>query len=97
MPAVYVPHPFHAVHRSQAGAGLCADESANHESGYSFESMREICEQAQGDVEINEDGNFLKESLDKLFGLVYTGFPTKAKAQAESESSSVASAQLNIV
>lgn len=66
--------------------GYAPMKAQTYESGYSFESLREICEQAQGDGEINEDGNFLKESLDKLFGLVYSGFPTKVEAPADSES-----------
>lgn len=66
--------------------GYAPMKAQTYESGYSFESLREICEQAQGDGEINEDGNFLKESLDKLFGLVYSGFPTKVEATADSES-----------
>ena len=66
--------------------GYAPMKAQTYESGYSFESLREICEQAQGDGEINEDGNFLKESLDKLFGLVYNGFPTHAEAPADSES-----------
>lgn len=66
--------------------GYAPMKAQTYESGYSFESLREICEQAQGDGEINEEGNFLKESLDKLFGLVYSGFPTKMEAPADSES-----------
>ena len=66
--------------------GYAPMKAQTYESGYSFESLREICEQAQGDGEINEEGNFLKESLDKLFGLVYSGFPTKVEAPADSES-----------
>lgn len=66
--------------------GYAPMKAQTYESGYSFESLREICEQAQGDGEINEDGNFLKESLDKLFGLVYSGFPTKVEASTDSES-----------
>ena len=66
--------------------GYAPMKAQTYESGYSFESLREICEQAQGDGGINEDGNFLKESLDKLFALVYSGFPTKAEAPADGES-----------
>lgn len=66
--------------------GYAPMKAQTYESGYSFESLREICEQAQGDGEINEDGNFLKESLDKLFNLVYTGFPTKVEVPADGES-----------
>ena len=61
-------------------------KAQTYESGYSFESLREICEQAEGDGEIDEDGTFLKESLDKLFGLVYSGFPTKTEAPEDQES-----------
>lgn len=42
--------------------------------GYSFESLREITDAAHGNAEINEDGNYIKESLDKLFRLVYDGY-----------------------
>lgn len=66
--------------------GYAPMKALAYESGYSFESLREICEQAEGDGEINEEGNFLKESLDKLFGLVYNGFPTKAEVPADAES-----------
>ena len=66
--------------------GYAPMKAQAYESGYSFESLREICEQAEGDGEIDEDGNFLKESLDKLFGLVYSGFPTKNEAPEDSES-----------
>ena len=59
--------------------GYAPMKAQTYESGYSFESLREICEQAQGDGEINEDGNFLKESLDKLFNLVYNGFPKSSE------------------
>ena len=66
--------------------GYAPMKAQTYESGYSFESLREICEQAEGDGEINEDGNFLKESLDKLFGLVYAGFPTKIEVPEDAES-----------
>ena len=66
--------------------GYAPMKAQAYESGYSFESLREICEQAEGDGEIDEDGNFLKESLDKLFGLVYNGFPTKFEAPEDPES-----------
>ena len=66
--------------------GYAPMKAQTYESGYSFESLREICEQAQGDGEINEDGNFLKESLDKLFSLVYNGFPTNVDAPKDAES-----------
>lgn len=66
--------------------GYAPMKAQAYESGYSFESLREICEQAEGDGEIDEDGNFLKESLDKLFGLVYSGFPTKTEAPEDQES-----------
>ena len=66
--------------------GYAPMKAQTYESGYSFESLREICEQAQGDGEINEDGNYLKESLDKLFGLVYNGFPTNMESPADEDS-----------
>ncbi len=66
--------------------GYAPMKAQTYESGYSFESLREICEQAEGDGEIDEDGNFLKESLDKLFSLVYNGFPTKAEIPEDAES-----------
>ncbi len=57
-----------------------------YESGYSFESLREICEQAEGDGEINEEGSFLKDSLDKLFSLVYSGFPVEREVPEDADS-----------
>ena len=66
--------------------GYAPMKAQAYESGYSFESLREICEQAEGDGEIDEDGNFLKESLDKLFGLVYSGFPTRTDVPEDLES-----------
>ena len=66
--------------------GYAPMKALAYESGYSFESLREICEQAEGDGEISEEGNFLKESLDKLFGLVYNGFPTKTAVPEDGES-----------
>jgi len=67
--------------------GYAPMKAQTYESGYSFESLREICEQAEGDGEIDEDGNFLKNSLDKLFSLVYTGFPTDTEvSQKDSDS-----------
>lgn len=61
--------------------GYAPMKAQTYESGYSFESLREICEQAEGDGEIDEDGNYLKESLDKLFTLVYNGFPNNAQCR----------------
>lgn len=66
--------------------GYAPMKAQTYESGYSFESLREICEQAVGDGEINEDGNFLKNSLDKLFSLIYNGFPTETAIAADDES-----------
>ena len=57
--------------------GYAPMKAQTYESGYSFESLREICEQAEGDGEIDEEGSFLKTSLDKLFSLVYNGFPAE--------------------
>ncbi len=66
--------------------GYAPMKAQTYESGYSFESLREICEQAEGDGEINEDGNFLKNSLDKLFTLIYNGFPTETAIAEDAES-----------
>lgn len=44
--------------------------------GYSFESLRDIADNARGDGEINPDGNYIKYSLDKLFSIIYNGYPT---------------------
>ena len=66
--------------------GYAPMKAQTYESGYSFESLREICEQAEGDGEIDEDGNYLKNSLDKLFSLVYTGFPNDQKVPTNEDS-----------
>ena len=65
--------------------GYAPMKAQTYESGYSFESLREICEQAEGDGEIDEDGDFLKTSLDKLFSLIYNGYPTKAVGLTDGE------------
>ena len=65
--------------------GYAPMKAQTYESGYSFESLREICEQAEGDGEIDEDGDFLKTSLDKLFSLIYNGYPTKAVGPTDGE------------
>ncbi len=65
--------------------GYAPMKAQAYESGYSFESLREICEQAEGDGEIDEDGDFLKTSLDKLFSLIYNGYPTKAVGPTDGE------------
>ncbi len=71
---------------SKPELGYAPMKVQTYESGYSFESLREICEMAEGEGDINEDGNYLKTSLDKLFGLVYTGFPTRTTVPSDSES-----------
>ena len=66
--------------------GYAPMKAQTYESGYSFESLREICEQAEGDGEIDEEGDFLKTSLDKLFGLVYNGFPVNSSVVVDADS-----------
>ena len=66
--------------------GYAPMKAQTYESGYSFESLREICEQAEGDGEIDEEGDFLKTSLDKLFGLVYNGFPVNTAVPVDADS-----------
>ena len=43
--------------------------------GYSFDSLRDIADGIRGGEEYNAEGNYLKESLDRLFKLVYEGYP----------------------
>lgn len=66
--------------------GYAPMKADTYAMGYSFETLREIADTARGNGEINEDGNYIKESLDLLFRMVYDGFPKSDLAQAHSSS-----------
>ena len=65
--------------------GYAPMKADTYAMGYSFESLREIADAVRGNGEISEDGNYLKESLDLLFRMVYDGFPKADMAEAHSE------------
>lgn len=55
--------------------GYAPMKAETYALGYSFESLREIAENARADSDIERDGYYLKESMDLLFRLVYEGYP----------------------
>ena len=55
--------------------GYAPMKAETYALGYSFESLREIAENARADSDIERDGYYLKESMDLLFRLIYEGYP----------------------
>ena len=55
--------------------GYAPMKAETYALGYSFESLREIAENARADSDIERDGYYLKESMDLLFKLIYEGYP----------------------
>lgn len=51
--------------------------------GYSFESLREIADNARTDSDIERDGYYLKDSMDLLFKLICEGYPGKDRSLRE--------------
>ncbi len=58
---------------SRPELGYAPVKSRCYYSGYSLESLRDIADNA-GDS-VNENGYFFHESLIKLYGLIYNGYP----------------------
>lgn len=54
--------------------------------GYSFESLREIADNARSDSDIERDGYYLKDSMDLLFRLIYEGYPLGDRSLLEEAS-----------
>lgn len=54
--------------------------------GYSFESLREIADNARTDSDIERDGYYLKDSMDLLFKLIYEGYPVRDRSLLEEAS-----------
>lgn len=55
--------------------GYAPMKAETYALGYSFESLREIADNARADMDIERDGFYLKESMDLLFKLIYEGYP----------------------
>lgn len=66
---------------SRQDLGYAPMKSQVYFSAYSLESLRDIAEQARDDVEEIGDGYYLFETLEKLYSLIYTGYPTTEKGQ----------------
>ena len=55
--------------------GYAPMKAETYALGYSFESLREIADNARTDSDIERDGYYLKDSMDLLFKLIYEGYP----------------------
>lgn len=74
---------------SKPELGYAPMKAAAYEQGYSFDSLRDIVENARGDTELELDGTYLKDSLDMLFHLIYNGYPEKRPEKGEESVSGV--------
>lgn len=66
---------------SRQDLGYAPMKSQVYFSAYSLESLRDIAEQARDDVEEIGDGYYLFETLEKLYSLIYTGYPITEEGQ----------------
>lgn len=57
--------------------GYAPMKSQAYVQGYSLESLRDIADRIREDTNAVGDGFYLNETLSKLFGLIYTGYPEK--------------------
>ncbi len=74
---------------SKPELGYAPMKAVAYELGYSFDSLRDIAENARGDTELELDGTYLKDSLDMLFKLIYNGYPKNRPRTEEGSVSGV--------
>lgn len=60
---------------SRPELGYAPIKSQTYYSGYSLESLRDIAANTRDDIEAVGDGYYLFESLQKLYSLIYSGYP----------------------
>ncbi|HPE69722.1 MAG TPA: hypothetical protein PLF96_10410, partial [Thermotogota bacterium] len=60
---------------SRGELGFAPVKSEEYMEGYSFESLRDIVDTARLQSEEEKRGTYLHQSLQKLFSLVYNGYP----------------------
>lgn len=63
--------------------GYAPMKAETYALGYSFESLREIADNARNDSDIERDGFYLKDSMDMLFKLIYEGYPVRRELTTE--------------
>lgn len=66
--------------------GYAPMKAETYALGYSFESLREIADNARTDSDIERDGYYLKDSMDLLFRLIYEGYPLGDRSLLEEAS-----------
>lgn len=59
--------------------GYAPIKAQSYYSGYSLESLRDIADNIREDVDEVGDGYYLHETLAKLYGLIYDGYPKTEK------------------
>lgn len=62
---------------SRPELGYAPIKSQSYYSAYSLESLRDIAEHVRDDIQNVGEGTFLCETLSKLYGLIYSGYPEK--------------------
>ena len=55
--------------------GYAPIKAQSYQTGYSLESLRDIADDIRDDVNEVGDGYYLHETLSKLYGLIYDGYP----------------------
>ena len=68
---------------SRPELGYAPMKSQVYVQGYSLESLRDIADTVNEDTAEVGDGYYLHETLSKLFGLIYNGFPAKEEQLKE--------------
>lgn len=67
--------------------GYAPMKAETYALGYSFESLREIADNARTNSDIERNGYYLKNSLDLLFKLIYEGYPSGDRSLLEDDAS----------
>lgn len=55
--------------------GYAPMKSLEYLRGYSLESLRDVAEEVREELDEVAEGSYLHETLNKLFGLIYKGYP----------------------
>jgi type I restriction-modification system DNA methylase subunit len=73
---------------SRQDLGYAPMKSLTYFSGYSLESLRDIADHVRASVDGVGSGYYLFESLEKLYALIYQGYPTTEEGQQQLENDS---------
>lgn len=65
--------------------GYAPVKSQEYLKGYSLESLREIIDDMRDDSDEVNKGTYLHQTLNKLFSLIYNGYPESGNSQVEGQ------------